>query len=111
MSIKIEIERRFKEPVVPEILQILDEIRIKALRVRGYIGGETAINVDDDREVLVFSSWSSAEDWTQWYATEEWKDLEKKLAPHLADPVKVRVFVPAADYEKKAFLENSTISK
>lgn len=103
MSIKIVIERKFKEPVVPEILQILDEIRIKALRVKGYIGGETAVNVDDDREVLVFSSWSSAEDWTKWYDTEEWKDLEKKLVPHLAETVKVNVFIPAADYEKKAF--------
>ena len=103
MSTKIVIERKFKEPVTPEILQVLDEIRIKALRVRGYIGGETAINVDNDHEVLVFSSWSSAEDWTQWYKTEEWKDLEKKLATHLSEKVKIRVFIPAADYEKKAF--------
>ncbi len=39
MSVKIVIERKFKKAVVPEILQIIDEIRIKALRDRGYIGG------------------------------------------------------------------------
>lgn len=111
MSIKIVIERKFKERVTPDILQILDEIRIKALRVRGYIGGETAVNVDDAREVLVFSSWSGTEDWTTWYKTEEWKDLEKKLAPHLAETVKVRVFMPAADYEKETFAGSGVNSK
>ena len=39
MSIKIVIERKFKEPVVPEILEIIDKIRMQALRDRGYIGG------------------------------------------------------------------------
>ncbi|MBE9542843.1 MAG: antibiotic biosynthesis monooxygenase, partial [Proteobacteria bacterium] len=51
MSIKIVIERKFKEAVVLETLEIIDEIRMKALRDRGYIGGETVVNVDDDREV------------------------------------------------------------
>ena len=54
MSIKIVIERKFKEAVVPETLEIIHEIRVKALRDRGYIGGETVVNVNDDREVLVF---------------------------------------------------------
>ena len=101
MSIKIIIERKFKETPTLEILQVLDEIRIIALRNRGYIGGETIVNVDDDREILVISSWSSVDDWKTWYDTKEWKELEKDLAPHLDGSVKIRIFMPGADYEKK----------
>jgi heme-degrading monooxygenase HmoA len=106
MSIKIVIERRFKEAVSPEILEVIDEIRIKALRDRGYIGGETVVNVDDDREVLVFSAWSSVDDWKTWYDKKEWEELEKKLIPHLDDTVKIRAFMPGADYAKKAFAQS-----
>ena len=100
MSIKIVIERKFKEAVVQEILEIIDEIRIKALRDKGYIGGETIVNVDDDREVLVVSAWSSVEDWKTWYDKKEWEELEKKLTPRLEEPAKIRIFMPGADYAK-----------
>lgn len=106
MSIKIIIERKFKEAVVPELLQIIREIRIMALRDRGYIGGETVINVDDDREVLVFSTWSSVDDWKTWYDKKEWEELEKKLTPLLDEPVKTRMFMLGADYAKEAFTES-----
>ena len=101
MSIKIVIERKFKEAVVPETLEIIDEIRMQALRDKGYIGGETVVNVDDDREVLVFSAWSSVEDWKTWYDKKEWEGLEKKLAPQLVEPVKIRALMPGANYKKK----------
>ena len=103
MSVKIVIERKFKEAVSPEILEVIDEIRVKALRDRGYIGGETVVNVDDDREVLVFSAWSSVDDWKTWYDKKEWEELEKKLIPLLDDTVKIRAFMPGADYAKQAF--------
>ena len=101
MSVKIIIERKFKKAPVPEILQLIDEIRIKALRDRGYIGGETVVNVVDNREVLVFSAWSSADDWEIWYKKKDWQELEKELAPHLAEPAKIRVLMPGADYLKR----------
>ncbi len=101
MSTRIMIERKFKNPITSDILRIIDEIRVKALRQRGYIGGETVVNADDDRDVLVISSWASVNDWEAWYETKDWKDYEKELAPHLDEPVKLTVFIPRADYEKK----------
>jgi heme-degrading monooxygenase HmoA len=94
------IERKFKEPVDSEVLEVIDEIRIKALRDRGYIGGETVVNCDDDKEVLVISAWSSVDDWKTWYEKKEWEELEKKLLRRLAEPVKIRAFMPRADYVK-----------
>jgi len=102
MSTKIMIERTFKNPVSPEQLKVIEDIRIKALRQRGYIGGETLVDADNDHRLLVISLWSAVEDWKSWYEGKDWKSLEKELTPHLADPVTVRVFIPAADYLKKA---------
>ena len=48
MSIKILIERKFKEAATEANLKVIEDIRIKALRQRGYIGGETRVNVDDN---------------------------------------------------------------
>jgi heme-degrading monooxygenase HmoA len=101
MSTRIMIERKFKNPITSDILRIIDEIRVKALRQRGYVGGETVVNADDDRDVLVISSWASVNDWEAWYETKDWKDYEKELAPHLDGPVELTVFIPRADYEKK----------
>ena len=101
MSARIMIQRKFKNPISSEILRIIDEIRVKALRQRGYVGGETVVNADDDRDVFVISSWASVNDWEAWYETKEWKDYEKDLTPHLDGPVTLTVFIPRADYEKK----------
>ncbi len=100
MSTKIIIERRFKEAVTAEDLRVIDEIRVMALRNRGYIGGETIVNVNDPREVMVISAWSSAEDWKAWYENLEWKGLEKELTSRLEGPANVRIFVPGAEYAK-----------
>ena len=100
MSFKIIIERNFKEAVSPEILEITDGIRMKALRHRGYIGGETMVNMENERELLVISSWSNLEDWKTWYSSNIWKEQEKQLAPHLAETPVVKVFKPGADLER-----------
>lgn len=100
MSVKIVIERKFKERVLPETLRTIDEIRMLALRSRGYIGGETIVNMKDGREVAVLSAWSSLEDWTAWYDKKDWEELEKQLFPNLVEPAKIRAFMPGADFEK-----------
>ena len=103
MSIKITIERKFKEALMPEHLRAIEELRIKALRQKGYIGGETVVNFDDNREVLVLSAWSSLDDWKTWISNQERVQLENELASHLKEPVRIRAFMSSADYAKKAF--------
>ena len=43
MSVKIMIERKFKEAPVPENLQAIDELRINAMQQEGYVSGETFV--------------------------------------------------------------------
>ncbi|MFH1479880.1 MAG: hypothetical protein ABIG67_01305 [Pseudomonadota bacterium] len=100
MSVKIIIERKFKEKVDLATLEIIDEIRMKALKTRGYIGGETIDNVEDSREVIVLSAWSTVEDCKTWYEKKEWRALEKDITPKLAEPSKIRAFIPKADFQE-----------
>jgi heme-degrading monooxygenase HmoA len=102
-SIQVKLKASTVNPGSEDDLRTIDEIRIKALRDRGYIGGETVVNADDRREVLVFSAWSSVDDWKTWYGKKEWEELEKELIPYLEEPAKIRIFMPGADYAKKAF--------
>ena len=60
------------------------------------------VNADDGREVLVFSAWSTVDDWKTWYGKKDWADLERKLTAQLVEPAKISVFMPGADYSKKA---------
>jgi heme-degrading monooxygenase HmoA len=103
MSVKIMIERKFKEAPTEEDLRAIDELRIKALRQKGYIGGETIVNSDNPKEVLVISAWSSLEDWETWVKDQERNELEVRLASRLEVPVSIRAFLPSADYAKEEF--------
>ena len=98
MSIKVVIEREFKDAPTVDDLKIIDEIRVQALRDRGYIGGETIVNTENDREVIVLSAWASVDDWKAWYEKKGWEELEKELAPRLEQTANIRVFLPGADY-------------
>ena len=49
----------------------------------------------------MFSAWSTVDDWKTWYDKKEWEELEKKLAPQLVEPVKIRALMSGANYLKK----------
>lgn len=103
MSVKLIIERKFKNIVDQKYLDIIDEIRAIALRQRGYVGGETYVNLDDEQEVVVLSAWSDLDDWKNWLENQERAKLEDQLTPHLQEPAKVRTLLPRADFAKRAF--------
>lgn len=108
MGVKVVIERKFREPVVLKDIQIIEDIRIQALRQRGYIGGETMVNAEDFHEVVVLSAWSSVYDWTSWLENADRIKLENALTVHLAEPAKIRAFMTSADHLKKSSGEGRT---
>jgi len=103
MSIKIIIERKFTEDLSPKAFQAINEFRIKAMQQKGYVGGETLINLENNREVVVLSTWSSFDDWKAWLENRERQGLEKELDPYLEEPTKARSFMLGADAIKEAF--------
>lgn len=105
MSVKIMIERKFKEGVGPENLKTINTLRVGALRRQGYISGETLVSLEDKREVLVISHWSSFEDWQAWRSAPEREKLEKMLSPDLEGPTVIREFMSGAEALKEVFEE------
>ena len=63
MAIKVLIKRRIKEGKTREAFALLNKMRSEVLEQPGYISGETLINHDNPREILVISMWQSPENW------------------------------------------------
>ena len=97
MSVKILIEREFKETPIPENFRAINDLRRKAMRQKGYISGETLADFEL-AHVVVLSTWSSLDDWSRWVKSEERGKLENKLAVYLKGPAKIRAFMASADY-------------
>ncbi len=97
MTVKIMIERDFKETPKTEDIRIINELRIKAMAQEGYVGGETLIQTEDDRKIAVVSVWSSLDDWKRWAGSHYRRELEAKLASRLERPTTIKYYMLAAD--------------
>ena len=92
MSIKILVERKFKDTPSDSDIDTIHKIRVLAMKQKGYIGGETLINYIDNKEVVIIAQWADVELWNRWINSKERKKLEQELCPNLAEPAKIRVF-------------------
>ncbi len=65
--------------LLPQLSEMLIELRNMANRQPGYISGETLRNVDENNEYLVISTWKSRGDWERWLKNQERADLEGRI--------------------------------
>jgi heme-degrading monooxygenase HmoA len=114
MSVKIMIERKFKKDFTSEDLNDLDELRTTAMGQAGYISGETLVNLENNREIVVLSVWLSLDDWKAWATSPERDGLESELAPRLEEPTRIRPFTLRANGRKEDsenFVHGSEVAK
>lgn len=97
MTVKIIIDRQFKEAPSADDIRIINDLRIRAMGQNGYISGETLVDVEDNKRMVVLSVWSSIDDWNAWRNSKERANLENELSNHLEEPGKIRVFRLGAD--------------
>jgi heme-degrading monooxygenase HmoA len=103
MRVKIMIERKFREDLTSEEWIDLDELRTTAMRQRGFISGETLVNLENNREIVMLSVWSSLDNWKSWATSPERGRLESELTPRLEKPPRIRPFVLGANERKEDF--------
>jgi heme-degrading monooxygenase HmoA len=103
MSVKIIIERKFNDAPNVEAIRTINNLRINAMRQKGYISGETLVDPQDNRKIVVLSSWSSLEGWEAWLNSPERQQLEAKLVSHLEEPETIRNFLLGSDSLLGAF--------
>ena len=105
MRVKIMIERKFREDFTSKDLNDLDELRTMAMGQKGYISGETLANIENNREIVVLSVWSSLDDWKAWATSSERGRLENELAIRLEGPSRIRAFMLSANGREEDFEE------
>ncbi len=105
MPVKIMIERRFKETPRAEDILAINELRIKAMAQEGYISGETLIETEDNRKMVVLSVWSGLDNWKTWANSRERREMEDELIPYLEEPAKLRSFLLGVDCLGELFAE------
>jgi heme-degrading monooxygenase HmoA len=93
MAIKVIIERKAIPGNELELNRLLMELRAKAMKVKGYISGETLRELDDPNTCIVIATWNAIEDWKAWEGNKERVEIQVKIDALLRAPAKHRVFV------------------
>jgi heme-degrading monooxygenase HmoA len=91
--VRVIIEHQVKNAGdVETVLGLIRELRDEAMKRWGYITGETLVNTEDERNVLVISTWNSRENWKEWDTSEKRLNLTEGINRLLAEPYKVRTY-------------------
>ena len=108
MSVKNFIDRKFTDAPNLDAIRNINDLRIKAMRQKGYISGETLVDPEDNRRVVGLSSWSSLAGWEARLNSPERQQMEANLAPHLEEPAAIRNFLLGSDSLLGSFEKNYT---
>jgi heme-degrading monooxygenase HmoA len=90
--IRVIIERKFKASEVEKAESALIEIRSKALRAHGYVGGETLNSVEDPSIWVTISTWAHEAAWRAWASSAERRENASKIQSLTVSPEKISVF-------------------
>lgn len=86
MAVRVLIEREIEPGHELQLQHLLVQLRAKAMRVKGYISGETLRALDDPNRFLVISTWTSLEDWKTWENHADRRRLEGEIGQFLRGP-------------------------
>ena len=79
MPIKVLIRRKIPENRRKELYLLFVEMRARAMKQEGYIGGETLKRVDSQDDYLVISRWQRVEDWSRWLVSSERQEIQEQI--------------------------------
>ena len=74
------------------LLPHIIELRSLAVRLPGYISGETFLNLDRPEECLVIGRWTSLEHWQQWKRNERRIELNENIEKHLETKTEFNIY-------------------
>ncbi|OQY03674.1 MAG: hypothetical protein B6I22_11160 [Desulfobacteraceae bacterium 4572_123] len=105
MTVKILLERKFKKEPSLEEIKTINELRIGAMQQKGYISGETLVDFNDHRRIVVISVWTNKSEWETWINSDERRKLDANLDKNLKQRPIIRSFMLGADYLGDVFEE------
>jgi heme-degrading monooxygenase HmoA len=93
MAIRVIIEREIEPGNEIKFLQILIQLRGRAIQEKGYISGETLRALDDPNKYIIVSTWNNVEDWKSWENSPKRKEIEKELDRFLRGQSKSNIYI------------------
>jgi heme-degrading monooxygenase HmoA len=88
--VRVLVERQLKHG--EDIGRLLLKLHMIAVLQKGHISNETWINTQNEREVVVISSWRSQDDWKAWEASKERAGIIDEIKPLIAEDAKVKIY-------------------
>ncbi|WP_022668696.1 antibiotic biosynthesis monooxygenase family protein [Desulfospira joergensenii] len=92
MPVKVVIKRKFKNPDIPKISQMLVQARTNAMHEQGYISSETLRGCENPNEIVVLSMWEEKKDWDNFKDCSTRRELEAVFAEMLEAPAEAVVY-------------------
>lgn len=92
MVVKTFIQRQAKPGKEKEFKQLLVELRTGAMKVKGFISGETLQSIEDPTLFVTVGTWKTVTDWNNWCSSSERKKVQERLGRVLVVPPIVNIF-------------------
>lgn len=85
-------QRAKSEKDIGPLMDALRVLRNEAMKQPGYITGETLVDIEDNRNVLVISTWHSVEQLNAWNKSEARAKATQLIDHLLAEPHTERLY-------------------
>ena len=105
MTVKILLERKFKEDPSLEDIKTINALRMAAMQRKGYVSGETLVDLDNHKKIVVISVWTDKTGWDAWAKSKQRRRIDAQLSQSLKQPPSIRSFMLGADYLGSVFDE------
>ncbi|HDZ45738.1 hypothetical protein LCGC14_0098550 [marine sediment metagenome] len=92
--IKVIIERRIMPGLEEEFEQAAREAMRVSLGVRGFIGGETLVELGHTDRRLMITKWRDIRAWKEWYSSEARSTAMQRILPLLTEDETIRIYEP-----------------
>jgi heme-degrading monooxygenase HmoA len=89
--IRVIIERHIAESLEGPYEQASRDILQQAFHAPGFIAGESLKNAFDPNHRIIMSKWRTVQDWQEWFASPERKQMMRELSPMLEREEKITV--------------------
>lgn len=92
MTVKILIKRHVMQEHEIELNVLLKKLRSMTMNQPGYVSGETLRRLDKSDTCLVISTWKSAEEWNNWYHSEQRMAIQTEIDMLLGKDTEYEVY-------------------
>ena len=92
MTVRVLIEREVETGQEMKIQQLMTQLRAKAMKIKGYISGETLRALDNPHKFLVISNWTTVEDWKIWEKNPDRLKVQEEMNSLLLGKEKASIY-------------------